>query len=289
MNKRRKNTLKFGFTDEELAERPTSYREDLFQGQTVLVSGAGTGFGKAIAFLFARLGANLVICGRRQDKLEAAAQWLEKLGAKVDVHALSIRDPDAVVQMMDAVFEAPGGLDVLVNNAGGQFAQPAIDFSVKGWNAVVDTNLNGTWYMMQSAARHWRDAGRGGSIVNIVADIWRGNPDLAHTSAARAGVIYLSKTVAVEWAPLKIRTNCVAPGCCESDGFNNYSEEVARRYQLSNPMLHAGDVMDVAEAVVYLAAPAGKFVNGEVITVDGGQQLWGDVWAFEKPEWTKVD
>ena len=119
--------------------------------------------------------------------------------------------------------------------------------------------------------------------------IWRGNPDLAHTSAARAGVIYLSKTVAVEWAQFKIRTNCVAPGCCESDGFNNYSEEVARRYQLSNPMLHAGDVMDVAEAVVYLAAPAGKFVNGEVITVDGGQQLWGDVWAFEKPEWTKVD
>ena len=289
MTGRRKNTLEFGFTDEELAERPTSYRSDLFAGQSVLVSGAGSGFGKAIAFLFARLGADLVICGRRREKLEASAEWLEKLGAKVDIHTLTIRDADAVARMMAALFEADGRLDVLVNNAGGQFAQPAIDFSVKGWNAVIDTNLNGTWYMMQSAARHWRDSGHPGCIVNIVADIWRGNPDLAHTSAARAGVIYLSKTVAVEWAHLKIRTNCVAPGCCESDGFNNYSEEVARRYQLSNPMLHAGDVMDVAEAVVYLAAPAGKFVNGEVITVDGGQQLWGDVWAFEKPEWTKVD
>jgi citronellol/citronellal dehydrogenase len=268
---------------------PISYRPGLFDGKRVLVSGAGTGFGKAIAMMFARLGADLVICGRRPEKLEAAAKLFEAQGAQVDIHAMTIRDPEQVEAMLDATFADPRGLDIMVNNAGGQFAQPAIDIPVKGWNAVIDTNLNGTWYMMQGAARHWRDNGRPGNIINIVAVIWRGNWDMVHTSASRAGVIYASKTVAVEWAQYGIRTNCVAPGCCESDGFNNYSEEVARAYQNSNPLLHAGDVLDVAETVLYLAAPSGKFINGEVISVDGGQQLWGEVWAFEKPGWTKVD
>jgi len=279
----------YGASDQELAEFPLVYRPDLFAGRTVLVSGAGSGLGKAIAYAFARLGAHLVICGRNPDKLATAEHWITSFGAGCDVHQMSIRDPDQVQAMLDATFERHGNLDVLVNNAGGQFPQPAIDFSVKGWNAVIDTNLNGTWYMMQTVARKWRDTAQDGNIVNIVSDFWRGHFDLAHTAAARAGVAYLSKTVAVEWAPLKIRVNCVAPGCVETEGFNVYPEEAARRYQVANPMLRAGHPMDIAEAVVYLAAPSGRFITGEVLTVDGGQQMWGDVWSFERPDWAKVD
>tara|TARA_R110002167_G_scaffold210307_2_gene414525 strand:- start:1310 stop:2194 length:885 start_codon:yes stop_codon:yes gene_type:complete len=279
----------YGVKDDDLANWPLVYRDGLFGGKTVLVSGAGSGLGKAIAYTFARLGANLVICGRNPEKLETARGWIESFGVGCDVHQLSIRDPEAVQAMIAAIFEKHGNLDVQVNNAGGQFPQPAIDFSVKGWNAVIDTNLNGTWYMMQAAARQWRDRGQSGNIVNIVADFWRGNFDLAHTSAARAGVTYLSKTVAVEWAPLKIRINCVAPGCVETEGFNVYPAEAAAAYQKANPMLHAGDAMDIAEATVYLAAPSGKFITGEVLTVDGGQQMWGDVWSYQKPDWAKVD
>ena len=279
----------FGWSDEELLAYPLVYRPDLFAGKTALVSGGGSGLGKAIAYTFARLGADLVLCGRNPEKLASAKAQIEKTGVQCDTHQMTIREPDQVDAMIAEVFEAHGNLDVLVNNAGGQFPLPAIDITPKGWNAVVDTNLNGTWYMMQAAARQWRDREQPGSIVNIVADIWRGLPDMAHTCAARAGVIYMSKTVAVEWSPLNIRVNCVAPGCCETEAFSLYPPDAAVRYEVSNPMLHSGDAMDIAEAVIYMSAPSGKFVTGEVLTVDGGQQLWGDVWPYSKPEWTKVD
>ena len=274
----------FGFTDEELATLPTVYREGLFSGQVVLVSGAGSGIGKAIAFLFARLGASLVICGRDPTRLAQTEVALRQFGTSVLSRSMSIRDAEHVRELMDEAWGEFGRMDVLVNNAGGQFPQKALDFTVKGWNAVIDTNLNGTWYMMQQAALRWRDRKQPGCVVNIVADIWRGLPDIAHTCAARAGVIYLSKTVAVEWAPLDIRVNCVAPGCVETPAFGLYPPEGAATYYESNPMLKAGDVQDIAEACVYLAAPSGKFVTGEVITVDGGQQLWGDPWPLGRPE-----
>lgn len=282
------NDLKFGSSDTEMVTLPTVFAPDLFRGKKVLVSGAGSGLGKAIAVLFGRLGATLIVCGRNPEKIEAAGKFFRTLGGEVMVHAMSIRDPDAVTTMMDAIDERYGQLDVLINNAGGQFPQPAIDYSVNGWNAVIDTNLNGTWHMMQAAARRWRDKEQHGAIVNIVADIWRGMPGIAHTCAARAGVIYLSKSVAVEWAPLNIRVNCVAPGCVESTGFNNYPEEGAATFNESNPMRETGDEQDIAEACVYLAASSGKFVTGEVLTVDGGQQLWGDPWPTGRPDYFKL-
>ncbi len=282
------NDLKFGSTDAEMVELPTVFAPDLFKDKVVLVSGAGSGLGKAIAVLFARLGGSLVICGRNPEKIEAAGEFFRTLGGGVMVHAMTIRDPEAVATMMDAVDDRYGRLDVLINNAGGQFPQAAIDYSVNGWNAVIDTNLNGTWHMMQAAARRWRDKGQQGNIVNIVADIWRGMPGIAHTCAARAGVIYLSKSVAIEWAPMNVRVNCVAPGCVESTGFNNYPEEGAATFNESNPLRRTGDEQDIAEACVYLAASSGKFVTGEVITVDGGQQLWGDPWPTGRPDYFKL-
>ena len=184
-----KDTKRYGFTNEELAEQPTAFRDDLFRDRVVLVSGGGSGIGKAIAFLFARLGAKVAICGRDEAKLEGVANALADLGAECSTHSMTIRDPEAVESLIGAMHERHGRLDVLINNAGGQFPQMAIDFSVKGWNAVMDTNLNGTWYMMQAAAKRWRDAGSPGCIVNIVADVWRGLPGIAHAAAARVGII----------------------------------------------------------------------------------------------------
>lgn len=277
---------KFGFTDEELATLPTVYRPDLLVGQVVLVSGGGSGIGKAIAFLCAKLGARVVICGRRQEKLESACRAIETAtGTRPDMAPMSIREPEAVDRLFDQVFEKHGRLDHLVNNAGGQFPQDAIDFSRKGWQSVIDLNLNGTWWMMQAAAQRWRDRGVAGSIVSIVANVERGMPQAAHSCAARAGVIYLSKTVATEWAPLGIRVNCVGPGVIESEGFNVYSDDALARFHEANPMHRRGDVWDVAEAAVYLMAPSGKFVTGELLVVDGGQAQNGAVWPAGRPDY----
>ncbi len=228
-------TEKFEHLDEELATLPIALRDGLLRDQVVLVSGAGRGIGKAIACWGARLGAKLAICGRNADRLALAAENLRRLGAEVLVHPASIRDPDAVTRLFDATWDRFGRLDMLVNNAGGQFSQPAIDFSVKGWNAVIDTNLNGPWYMMQAAAKKWREAGSPGSIVNVVAVVWRGMPGIAHTCAARAGVIYLSKTLAIEWAPLNIRVNCVAPGIIATEGMSVYFGRGTKKFPKIQP------------------------------------------------------
>ena len=272
-----------GPTDAQLATGPLTFRDGLLDGRVALISGAGRGIGKAIAYQFARLGAKVAICGRNPERLDATAAGLRTLGADVLALPLTIRDPEAVGRLFDAVYDRFGKVDVLVNNAGGQYPQAAIDFSVKGWNAVIDTNLNGTWYMMQTAAQRWRDTGTKGSIANIVAVVWRGMPGIAHTCAARAGVIYLSKTVAIEWAPLGIRVNCVAPGIIATEGMHVYPDEARREFPKSNLMGRFGEVRDVADAVTYLSGPSGAFVTGEVMVVDGGNQIWGQQWTIPQP------
>jgi citronellol/citronellal dehydrogenase len=281
----------WGFTDEELARQPTVFRSDLLNGKVYLVSGGGSGMGRGMAYLLARLGADVMICGRRADKLEQTATGIQQhIGREIATQAMTIRDPEQVDALIATTYDRFGRLDSLVNNGGGQFPQSAIDFSAKGWNAVIDTNLNGTWYMMQSAARQWRDRKAPGNIVNIVATIERGMPQVAHTCAARAGVIYLTKTVATEWAPLNIRVNCVAPGSIATEGLNVYPDGAAEKFANTNPMKRFGDVFDVAEAVVYLTADSGKFVTGETLVVDGGHSSWGDTeWPGGKPDYFKVD
>jgi len=281
---------KYGPADEALATIATVYREDLFAGKVVLVSGAGSGIGKAIAFLFARLGATLAICGRKAETLEDCAQKLRALsGGEVYAHPMTIRQPEQVDALLAAVWERFGRLDVQVNNAGGQFGSPAMDISARGWDAVIDLNLNGSWYMMQAAARRWVERGSAGNIVNIAFAIDRGLPGVAHSTAARAGVIALSRTLAIEWAEHGIRVNCIGAGSIESTGFYNYRDENIAAYHGSNPLRRVGDVQDIAETVIYLAAPSSKFVTGEVINVDGGGTLWGELWPAGKPDYFKVD
>jgi citronellol/citronellal dehydrogenase len=278
----------FGRSDDELETLEIGVAPDSLSGKVVVISGAGTGIGRACAHWFARLGAKIVLCGRDAGKLASAAQALERYGSETLTHSLSIRDPDAVRILHDAAWERFGEIDVVVNNAGGQFPQAAIDFSPNGWRAVIDTNLNGTWFMMQAAARKWREAKRGGAIVNVFTVIGRGMPGVAHTCAARAGIIYASKTVAVEWAPLGIRVNCVAPGIIATEGMYVYSDEVRRNIVNSNLMKRFGEVEDVANAVAYLAGETSRFMTGEVLMIDGGTHLWGDQWVIDKPDYFRV-
>lgn len=277
----------WGLSDDELATRPTVYRGDLLEGQVFLISGGGTGMGRTLAYLATRLGAEVMICGRRQELLDETADGIKsRLGKEVATYAMSIRDEDQVSALMDAAWARFGKVDCLVNNAGGQFVQNAIDFTKKGWRAVIDLNLNGTWYMMQEAAIRWRDTGyRNGNIINNVATVTRGMPQSGHTCAARAGVIAMSKTVSTEWAPHRIRVNCVAPGSIETTGFNVYSDEALVTFANCNPMKRTGNAWDVAEAMIYLAGPSGNFITGEVLTVDGGMSQMGWMWPAGRPDY----
>ena len=277
----------FGLDDEALATHPTVYAPGAFAGKTVLISGGAGGIGRASAWLFGRLGARVLLAGRSLEKLTGAAQAMAAHGLDVGFHAVDIREPESIAALF-AEISAHGPIDILVNSAGGQFPQAAIDFSVKGWNTVINTNLNGTWHMMQAAARAWRAAERPGSIVNIVVVTSHGLHGVAHTIAARSGVIGLSEALAVEWAPLGIRINCIAPGVIETPGWRVYDAKAVASYPKSNPMMRNGSTWEVAEACAYLGGSSGAFVTGEVLHVAGGSQLWGETWTIEKPDYFKV-
>lgn len=273
---------------EQLWRAPTVYRPGLFKDQVVLVSGGGSGIGRAAALLFARLGARVAICGRTAEKLEAVAAFAKRKKARMLAVAANVREPEQVSALFDRVREEFGTLDILVNNAGGQFPQPAIDFPEKGWTAVINNNLNGTFYMMQRAAKEWRQHRRGGAIVNVVVVTERGMPGVAHTVAARSGVIGLTRTVAVEWAPLHIRVNCLAPGLTATEGLDVYPPEAKKEFPRANPMKRPGTPMEIAEACAYLAGPSGSFITGEVLTVDGGGKLWGELWTAGRPDYFRT-
>lgn len=263
-------------------EQASALAEKSYAGRTVLVSGGGSGIGEATACLAARLGAQVIVCGRKSDKLNRVSEAIRARGLKCEPMALEIRDRSAVDATLADVFARYGSLDLLVNSAGGQFPQDAIDFSEKGWRAVIDTNLTGTFNMMQGAARLWRDRGNLGSIVTIVVSS-RGLHQVAHSCAARAGVIAFSEAVAVEWAPLRIRVNCIAPGAVESAGWAVYTDNVRRRYPQACPTRRAGTPFEIAEAALFVGGPGGGFITGQTLHVNGGSNLWGETWTLGKP------
>jgi citronellol/citronellal dehydrogenase len=276
-------------TDTELFKEPIAYRDDLFAGQVAVVTGGAGGIGRAICVLLGRLGAEIVTCGRNQDKLAEVAESLRSLGVSCSTHQMTIRDPEQVEAMFAEVWAKQGRVDVVVNNAGGQFPAPALDITPKGWAAVVETNLYGQWYVMQSAARQWIEHGHPGSIVNIGTIVGRGSVGIPHTAAARAGTVNLSRSLALEWAPENIRINTVAVGVVRSPGLTNYPPE-ARPSIDHNPQRRIGEVHDVAQAVAYLASPvASGYVTADEIHVAGGEQIWGEYWAMGKPDYYRIE
>jgi citronellol/citronellal dehydrogenase len=248
------------------------FRAGLFAGRAVVVTGGGSGIGRCIAHELASLGASVALVGRRPDKLAAVAAEIAASGGRATEHALDIRDEPAVRAGIAAVLAAHGRIDGLVNNAGGQYPGPAESLSLKGWEAVVRTNLTGGFLMAREAYTGWMKD-HGGAIVGIIADIWGGMPGMAHSGAARAGMLNLTETLASEWAPSGVRVNAVAPGWIASSGMETYAEPVRERLASqwqAVPLRRYGSEAEVAAAVVFLLSEAANFITGTCVRVDGG-------------------
>ncbi|WP_329376433.1 SDR family oxidoreductase [Streptomyces sp. NBC_01351] len=248
-----------------------------YAGQVVLVTGGGTGLGKAIAAEFARLGADLVIASRRAEQLKAAREELAAVpgAGRVSAAVCDIRDPERVAEVFDAAEAAFGLPDVLVNNAAANFPSPAEDLSPNAWRAVVDITLTGTWFMTREFGRRHLAAGTPGSIVNIGASYaWTGGPGFAHSAAAKAGVKNLVETLAVEWGPYGIQINGLVPGLFPHadmtedilDGLERAAPDAKHARQ---PALRVGAPRELGWAATFLASPYARFVTGHTLVVDG--------------------
>jgi citronellol/citronellal dehydrogenase len=256
------------------------FQPDLFKNKVVLVTGGGSGIGQAIARQFLQAGAVVHIASRKKERVEKAALELAAYG-EVYAWPLDIREPEQIASLMAEIAGKSGHLDILINNAGGQFPSPAKDISQKGWLAVVNTNLNGTWFVTQAAANQFFFPQNQGVVVNIVLNNYRGFPGMAHSAAARAAVSNLSQTLAVEWADKGIRINCIAPGVIQSSGLDNYPPEMTADIARTIPMKRLGTVDEVAALALFLSSPMGAYMTGDTIYMDGGARLWGDIWKYE--------
>jgi citronellol/citronellal dehydrogenase len=251
------------------------FRLGLLDGQVVVVSGGGTGIGRAIAHEVAALGATVVVAARREEPLRATVEEIAADGGAADWATVNVRDEDAVQALVNTVLARHGRIDALVNNAGGQFPAPAEAISPNGWRAVVDLNLTGTFLLTRAVFNAWMGA-HGGAVVTITAEVRNGFPGMAHTGAARAGVENLTKTLGVEWAGRGVRVNAVAPGLIYSSGMDTYSDEVrtaALEGARALPVGRIGTESEVSAAVVFLLSPAAAFITGETLRVDGGAAL----------------
>ena len=254
------------------------YADGLFCNEVVLITGGGTGIGLVSATEMGLLGAKVAICGRRPDTLEAAVSELESKGIEAFGAPCDIREPEAIAAYVDSVLERFGRIDVLMNNAGGQFPTTAETLSTKGFSAVIRNNLIGTWSMTHAVANKAMIPQRRGRIINIIAQIIRGFPGMVHTGAARAGVDNMTKTLAVEWAVHGIRVNAVAPGVIVTSGTRQYPPELLESAARANPLRRLGTAEEVSHLVTYLASRYADFVTGQTFYVDGGASLWGDQW-----------
>ncbi len=251
------------------------YSNNLFKDKIALVTGGRSGIGYAIAQQMLQLGAKVIICSRKDEPLQKAAEALSEYGTCL-AKSCDIRKTEEIQALAEFIKTECGQLDILVNNAGGQFPALAEYINDKGWNAVINNNLNGTFYMTREMGKSFFIPQKSGTIVNIIADIHRGFPGMIHTGAARAGVENLSKTLAQEWSEFNIRINCVAPGIIESSGLGTYPPPIQAMFDEAKediPMKRFGKVEEVANAVCFLASPLSAYITGISLYVDGAQHL----------------
>jgi citronellol/citronellal dehydrogenase len=259
------------------------YRAGLFKGQTIIVTGGGSGIGRCTAHELASLGAHVALVGRTLEKLETVRSEILEDGGSASAHGCDIRDEAAVGATIAAVLQQRGRLDGLVNNAGGQYRTPMKTISTKGFEAVVRSNLTGGFIFMREAYLRWMEA-HGGAIVNIIADIWNGWPDFAHSGAARGGMLTLSETAACEWAASGVRVNTVAPGGIASSGFDTYAPEAQAKileFPPTVPLQRFGTEAEVSSAIVYLLSPGAAYITGTCTRVDGGTPNARGTWKLQ--------
>lgn len=266
---------------------PSVFRPGLFDGQVALITGGGTGIGFGIAQLFAELGATVVLASRNQAHLDPAVAQLKEAGRDAHAVVLDVRDADGVKAAITSVADRLGRIDVLVNNAAGNFYVPSESMSANAWRSVIDIDLSGTFFCSQAVMPVMRDHG-GGRIVNVSMTLhYRGWPLMAHATAAKAGIDALTRTLALEWAKHRIRVNAVAPGPIPTEGVKKAfsappsvkqdvfsaeraMEDYARR---AIPLARMGSPRDIANMVAFLASPAGDWITGAIMVVDGGEWL----------------
>jgi citronellol/citronellal dehydrogenase len=258
----------------------------LFAGQVIVVTGGGSGIGRCTAHELASLGAQVVLVGRNADKLESVQAEIASGGGHASMQAFDIRQEEAVRSAVAAIVAAHGRIDGLVNNAGGQYITPLAAISAKGWEAVIHTNLTGGFLVARECFVQSMQA-HGGSIVNIVADMWGSMPHMGHSGAARAGMVSFTETAALEWAASGVRVNAVAPGYIASSGMDHYPPEAGdmlRAMRNTVPAGRFGNEAETSAAIAFLLSPAASFISGSVLRVDGARPQVRMGWPMAAPD-----
>lgn len=268
-----------------MTSRPSEiFAPGLLDGSVCIVSGAGSGLGRETALELARLGATVVGCGRRAEPIEQTRDAVEALGGTADAVATDIRDEGAVADLVDLTLDRHGRLDLLVNNAGGQFLAPAEAISGKGFRTVTELNVQGTWNMTHAAATKAFIPQRSGKVVSITLSPHNGMPGMVHSGAARAAVENMMRTLSIEWSRFGIRLCAIAPGQFETEVFRTkYPPELVEMAPRTVPLGRLGRPEEVAWLVAYLASPAGDFFSGAVLTIDGARDNWFGAWPPAAP------
>jgi NAD(P)-dependent dehydrogenase (short-subunit alcohol dehydrogenase family) len=260
------------------------FTPSLLKGKVAIVTGGGTGIGLAIARRLGELGARIAIGSRNSENLERGTAELRHAGLDPLAVQIDVRNPEQVEEMVHRVVRHFGDIDILVNNAAGNFVCRAEDLSPNGWNAVIGIVLNGSFYCSREVGRHMIARGGGGSIVSILANyVWTGSAGTIHSAAAKAGVMSMTQTLAVEWARHQIRVNAVAPGPIESPGAAKQlwaTPEAVERITKTVPLGRWGKPEEVADAVAFLVSDHAAFITGESLTLDGGAWLGRGTFSF---------